>query len=142
MAKLAGRVQGVVVQNDDRERVRGRELLGGGVGDRERHPHGVRTLVLVLDLRLGERGLARDGPVDGLLRTVDEALLHETGEALEDLGFVGRIHRAILRRPVGEDAQALELSALLLDVTGGEFGAGLADAESVEQTASWPAAPS
>ena len=119
--------------DDDGERVRGRELLGGGIGDREGDPDGVRALVLVLDLGLGERGLARDGPVHRLLGTIDEALLDEAGEAAEDLAFVGRIHRAVFRSPVGEDAEALELAALLLDVGGGEFGAGLADAEGVER---------
>ena len=119
--------------DDDGKRVRGRELLGGGIGDREGDPDGVRALVLVLDLGLGERRLARNGPIHRLLGAVDEALLDEAGEAAEDLRLVGRIHGAVFRSPVGEDAEALELAALLLDVGGGEFGAGLADAESVER---------
>ena len=119
--------------DDDGERVRGRELLGGGIDDREGDPDGVRALVLVLDLGFGERGLARDGPIHRLLGAVDEALFDEAGEAAQDLAFVGRIHRAVFRSPVGEDAQALELAALLLDVGGGEFGAGLAHAEGVER---------
>ena len=119
--------------DDDGERMRGRELLGGGIGDREGHPDGVRALVLVFDLGFGERGLARDGPIHRFLGTIDEALLDEAGEATEDLAFVGGVHRAVFRSPVGEDAEALELAALLLDVGGGEFGAGLADAEGVER---------
>ena len=118
--------------NDNGERMCRRELLRGGIGHRECYPDGVRTLVLILDLGFGEGGLTRDRPVDRLLRTVDETLLDEASEAGEDLGFVRRIHRAVFGRPIGEDAEALELAALLLDVSGGEFGAGLADAKGVE----------
>ena len=119
--------------DDDGERMRRGELFGGGIGDREGDPDGVGALVLIFDLGLGEGGLARDGPIHRLLRTIDQALLDEAREAREDLRLVGRIHRAVFGRPVGEDAEALELSALLLDVGGGEFRAGLADAEGVER---------
>jgi len=113
--------------------VRGRELLGGRIGDREGDPDGVRALVLIFDLGFGEGGLARDRPIHRLLRAIDEALLDEAGEAGEDFGFIRRIHRAVFGLPIGEDAEALELATLLLDVSGGEFGAGLADAEGVKR---------
>ena len=119
--------------DDNGKWVRGRELLGSGISDRERDPDGMRTLVFILDLGLSEGRLARDGPVHRLLRTVDETLLDEASEALENLGFVRGIHRAVFGLPVGEDAEALELPALLLDVSGGELGAGLANAKGVKR---------
>ena len=119
--------------DDDRQRMRRGKALRGGLRDREGDPDGGRALILVLDLGLGpERGLAGDRPIDGLLGTVDQPLVDETGEATEDLGLVGRIHRAVFRSPVGEDPEALELATLFLDVGGGELGARLADAERVQ----------
>ena len=109
------------------------ELLGGRIRHRERHPDGVRALVLVFDFGFSEGGLARDGPIHRLLRTVDQALLDEASEAGKDLGFVRRIHRAVFGRPIGKDAQALELAPLFLDEGGGELRAGLADAKRVER---------
>jgi hypothetical protein len=116
--------------DDDIERLVGgqAELLGLGGGHEELHPDGDGDVVLVFDLRLGERGLEGDGPIDRLLAAVNEALLDEGGEGAEDVGLEGRGLRLVFVLPVGEDADALELRGLLRDPAFGEliaFGAHL-----------------
>ena len=93
----------------------------------------MRALGQVFNLGLSQSRLARDGPIDRLLGAIDEALLNETTEALEDLGLVSGIHGAVFGLPVGQDTEPAKLPALLLDVSGGEFGAGLAYTEGVER---------
>ena len=60
--------------DDHRHRFPGerRAELGQLVPDRELHVHGGRAFVLVLDLGLGQRGLAGEAPVDGLLAADDD----------------------------------------------------------------------
>ena len=60
-------------------------------------------------------------------------MFNETAEALEDLGLVSGIHGAVFGLPISKDAEPAKLPALLLDISGGEFGAGLAYTEGVER---------
>jgi len=108
MARLAGSVQGVVVP--ERPGQRGRRRL-----ERELHEDRRGGLVLVLDLRLGERGLAVHAPVDGLEPLVDGPLPDEAPELAHDDGLVGRVQRGVPVHPVAEDPEALEFFALDVD---------------------------
>ena len=93
----------------------------------EAHVDGRARLVAVLDLGLGERGVAVLAPVHRLVAAVDHALIEH---GLEDLD-VGRIVLVVEGEvgmvPVAEHAQALEALALQVDVLDGELAAHLAD---------------
>ena len=75
-----------------------------------------RGVHLVLDLGLGEGGFVVDAPVDGLEAFVDEAALEEVEEGLGDGGLVAVRHGEVGVVPAAEDADALELGALEVDV--------------------------
>ena len=86
-----------------------------------------RGVILVLDLRLGERSAAVDAPVHRLLALVDQALLDELPEAARDRRLVLEVHRQVGRVPRGEDAEALELLGHRADVALGVGAAGAAE---------------
>ena len=56
--------------------------------DRELHIHAVADVVLVFDLRLRQRGAARNAPIDRLLAAIDKALLDDVGEQPQFLRLV------------------------------------------------------
>ena len=114
-ARLAGRVQGVVVQMTTRLARRRRRAPGAGVTERELHVDDGRLLLLVLDLRLGERRLAVHAPVHGLQPLVDEAPADEASELAHDGRLVRGRHRQVRVRPVAEDPEPPELLALDVD---------------------------
>ncbi len=87
---------------------------------------------LVLDLGLGECGAVVPAPVDGLEAFVDEAFFEEAVKGLDDAGLVGEVHRRVRIVPAAEDAEALELCALQVDVLLRVLAAGLADFDGVE----------
>ena len=88
-------------------------------------------MLLVFDLGLGERGAVVPAPVDRLEALVDEALLEESVEGLDDTRLIGEVHRRVRVVPAAEDAEALELGALQVDVLLGILAAGLADLDGV-----------
>jgi len=90
-------------------------------------------VVLVLDLGLGERGLERDAPIDGLLAAVDQALLHKGGEGAQDVRLKPGILGAVARGPVGQHAEPLELRRLAPDPTLGKLVATRAQLSRAEQ---------
>ena len=71
--------------------------------------------VLILKLRLGERGLVGDRPMHGLERAHDHALIDEIGEDLERLRLVLRHERVVRIGVVGEREQTLHLLGLQTD---------------------------
>ena len=71
--------------------------------------------VLILKLRLGERGLVGDRPMHGLQRAHDHALIDEIGEDLERLRLVLRHERVVRIGVVGEREQTLHLLGLQTD---------------------------
>jgi hypothetical protein len=83
-----------------------------GRGNGEADPDRGRDVVAILDLRLGERGLEGDAPVDRLLAAVDEAPLDERGKGADNVRLERRILRLVLVFPVGQHAEALELTGL------------------------------
>ena len=80
-------------------------------------------MVLVFDLGFGERGFARDGPVDRFFCAIDETFFDENSQGAEDFGLISRIHRHIFGGPVSENTEAFELGALDFDIIFCEFGA-------------------
>ena len=88
-------------------------------------------MVVVLDLGFGQRGAVVDAPVDRLESLVDETLLEEGVEVFDDLGLVAVGHGGVGVVEVAEDADALELVALDLEVLLGVLAAGVADLERV-----------
>jgi hypothetical protein len=79
---LAGSVQGVVVQITTKRS----RLADHG----EFHVNALADVVLVFDLGLGQRGAARDAPIDGLFAAIHEALLDHVGEKPQFVGLVLR----------------------------------------------------
>ena len=100
--------------DDDRRARRGREARQGR-HQRELHVDRRRLLVLVLDLGLGQRGLAVHAPVHGLETLVDEAPAHEAAELPHDRRLVGGRHREVGPAPVAEDPEPPKLRALDVD---------------------------
>ncbi len=105
--------------------------LGGVAGEFVTDVDRGRGVHLVLDLSLGEGGAVVDAPVDGLEAFVDEALFEEVVEGLDDRGLVGEGHGEVGIVPAAEDADALELASLEIDVLLGVLAAGFADGEGV-----------
>ncbi len=73
-------------------------------------------VLFVLDFGFGEGGAIVDAPVDGLEALVDEALFEEVVEGLGDGGLVGKGHGEVGVVPAAEDADALELASLEVDI--------------------------
>ena len=107
---------------------RGRDVLVGDpeVG-RERDVDRRILPLLVLELRLGERGAVGEAPAHRLEGLVDEVLLVDAAEGAGDLGLVREGHRRVWTVPEPADAQALELLALDADVLLGVGAAGATD---------------
>ena len=93
----------------------------------EAHEDGWRDLVGVLDLGLGQGGVAVAAPVNGLAAPVDGAPVED---GLEDLYVGGVIVVGIGKVgvvPLAKDAEALEALALGVDLLDGELAAQRAD---------------
>ena len=81
-------------------------------GDRELHPHRVGRVVVVLDLRLGERRLLHHRPHDRLRAAIELARHGELHELGGDRRLRGVAHRRIRVLEIAVDADALELGRL------------------------------
>ena len=90
--------------------------IGRNGGQRKLDPHRRRLLILVLDLGLGQSRLAVHAPVDRLESLVDQTTPDEAAKLPGDDGLICRLHRDVRVVPVPEDAEALELAALDVDV--------------------------
>ncbi len=84
-------------------------------GEREPHVHRRRALLLVLDLGLGERGLAVHAPVHGLQPLVHEPSPDQASELTHDHALVRGSHRHVGVVPIAEYAKSLELVPLDVD---------------------------
>ena len=96
-------------------------------GHLKAHEDGRARLVGVLDLGLGQRGVAVLAPVDGLMTAIDHALVEHGLEDLDVGGVMLVIERQIRVVPVAKHAQATEAGLLQLDVLDSELIAKLAD---------------
>ena len=121
-ARLAGIVHGVVVQISDRGAV---EVAVERVDDRELDPDRRRGLLVVFDLRFGERRLLDGRPHDRLRAAIELVGHGETHDLARDLRLRREGHGRVGVLPVALDAEALELLALHVDPMLGE-GAALA----------------
>ena len=96
-------------------------------GELEAHEDGGRRLVGVLDLRLGECGMAVLAPVDGLVAAIDHAAIEHGLEDLDVGGIVLVVKRQVGVVPIAQHAQTTETGLLQLDVLYGELVAQLAN---------------
>ena len=94
-----------------------------GMQDRETHPHGRGSVVVVFDFRFSQRGLLHDRPKDRLCTLVEPPIEQKLAELADDLRL-GRIrHRRVGIFPIADDAEPLEVALLNLDPMGREFAA-------------------
>jgi len=84
-------------------------------------------VILVFNFSFGERGGVVDAPIDGFAAAVDVAFFDEVEEGVGDGGLVLVAHREIGIVPAAENAEALEVALVLLDVTRGKFAAEAAE---------------
>ena len=93
----------------------------------EAHPDRWALVVGVLDFGFGERGAVADAPVHRLETFVDVALIEEIDKRASDHGLILGAHREVWIFPAAEDAEALEIGPLDIDVLLGVLAAGAAD---------------
>ncbi len=105
---------------DDDERVR---LADDG----KFHEHALADVVVIFDFGLGQRGAAGNAPIHRLFAAIDKALFHDVGEQPQFVRLVFLVQREIRIFPIAEDAEALELRALEVNVFAGVGFAGFAD---------------
>ena len=103
-------------------------LEAGGLGGHlKANEDGRARLVGVLDLGLGERGVAVLAPVNRLVTAIDHALIEHSLEDLDISGIMLVIERQIGVVPVAEHAQTTEAGLLELDVLDSKLIAELTD---------------
>ena len=103
-------------------------LEAGGLGGHlKANEDGRARLVGVLDLGLGQRGVAVLAPVNRLVAAIDHALIEHGLKDLDIGGVMLVIERQIRVVPITEHAQATETGLLELDVLDSELIAKLAD---------------
>ena len=100
---------------------------GGLGGHLKAHEDGRARLIGVLDLSLGQRGVAVLAPVNRLVAAINHALIEHGLEDLDIGGVMLVIERQIGVVPVAEHAQTAEASLLKLDVLDSELVAELTD---------------
>ena len=74
------------------------------------------AVVFVFDLRLRQRRLVTQAPVDRLAAAIDVTLLQEPHEGLGDVGLVVELHGQVRLVPFPEHPQPLKIIALQVDV--------------------------
>src|SRR6266403_2792931 len=102
-----------------------RRIAFAAAHDAKLHPDRRAGVVLIFDLGFGEGGVVVDAPIDGLAAAVNIALLHEVKKSASDGGLIFMAHGEIGIIPPAENAEALEILLVLLDVARGELTAEL-----------------
>ena len=92
---------------------------GGVVVGLKGHVQRVAFLVGVFDFEFGQAGAAVKAPIHGLQAAVDKTALDDPLEGTDLARFIGGVHGAVRALPVAQNAQALEVFALLADLLGG-----------------------
>ena len=82
-----------------------------------------RGLVLILDLRFGQRRTAVETPVHGLEAAADMAARVDLRQRPQHVRLVAEVHRLVRIFPLAEHTQPLEIGALQIDLPGGVFAA-------------------
>ena len=98
------------------ERERARQFSALIVGEGKPHVDRKIDAVHVFDLGLGERGAAIEAPVHRLQAAIDIAPLEDLAERPDLVRFALERHRGVGVVPVAQDAQALEVLFLSLDL--------------------------
>src|ERR1035437_9097051 len=80
--------------------------------DGEFHEHALADVTGVFDFGFGERGAARNAPVNWLFAPINKALLDDVGEQAEFIGLVFLVQREVGIFPIAENAETFELRAL------------------------------
>ncbi len=91
----------------DRDELAG--VFAAGVDQRVLHVPEERVLVLVVDLEVAEGAATAGAPVDQTVAAVDQTLREQVDEDVTHCLRRTRVHRELLARPVGRDAEALVL---------------------------------
>jgi len=90
-------------------------------------PHAGAGVIFVLDFGFGQRSAVKEAPIDRLAATIDVTFFHEIQERAGDGGLVFMAHRQVGIVPAAENAEALEIFLVLLDVANRELAAQLAE---------------
>src|SRR5579884_24369 len=85
-------------------------------GERVLYPDARTGMLLVLNFGFGERGVIEDAPIDRTEALIDESVLPEVEEDARDDRFVFARHRRVRMFELAEDADALELLALDVEI--------------------------
>ena len=72
-------------------------------------------MILIFDLRLGQRRAARDAPVNRFFAAINKPLVHQLGEQPQLFRLVLGMEREVRIVPLAEHAEPLELLALFVD---------------------------
>ena len=88
-------------------------------------------MVVIFHLGFGERGAARNAPINRLLAAIDKTLGHDVREQAQFVGLVFLVQREIGIFPIAEHAEAFELRALEINVFAGVGFAGFADGRGI-----------
>src|SRR3989442_8353010 len=87
------------------------------------HPNLRAGMVLVFDFGFGQGGAVKDAPVNRLQAPIDVAPLQKDEERVGDPRLVLVAHREVRVFPLPQDAQALEVAAMLVNVAQHELAA-------------------
>ena len=129
MPRLAGSVQGVVVQistNTLRPASAG-SINAGSLRKRKLHVNRRTRVLVVFDFGFGQRRLIVNAPVDRPRAFVDVATLDEASKQPRRFRFVVVRHREVRIVPLAQNAEPLEVSRLALQCLGRVFTAGAAN---------------
>ena len=91
------------------------------------HEHALADVILVFDFGFGERRATGNAPVNRLLAAIHKTFRHDVGEQAQFVGLVFLVEREIRIFPIAKNAEALELSALKINIFAGICFAGFAD---------------
>ena len=107
MARLAGNVQGVVVQMAMLALASSASGELASTHDWKFDVNGGVVAVLIFHFGFSEGGLRAGAPEDRLLRLVHQAFLNENRERAQNLRFVFGIHCQVRIFPIAEHAESL-----------------------------------
>ncbi len=83
---------------------------------RKLHIDALADVVFVFHLGFGQRSPAGDAPINGLLAPIDETSLNDIGEKTKFIRLIFLVKRQVRIVPITQNAEALELSPLKIDV--------------------------
>ena len=103
------------------------EERAGPAHHRKFHINALADVVVIFHLGFGQRGAAGDAPIHRLFAAIHEPPGHEVGKQAKLVRFVFLVERQVGILPIAQNAQALELRALKINVFARVSFAGPAD---------------